>query len=136
MPHINVTVSGTTDPTLSARIAQRITELTRAHLQKDPAVTAVAITFIAPENWFIGGRSLASQSTNSFWLDIKVTEGTNTKVQMAAYLDAVFSEMLKLLNAVHEDSYIVVHEVPAAAWGFSGKTQEYRFIAGRMRTPA
>ena len=71
MPHINVTVSGTTDPTLSARIAQRITELTRAHLQKDPAVTAVAITFIAPENWFIGGRSLASQSTNSFWLDIK-----------------------------------------------------------------
>jgi 4-oxalocrotonate tautomerase len=114
MPHINVTVSGKTDPTLSARIAQQITELTRAHLQKEPAVTAVAITFIAPENWFVGGRSLASQNTNSFWLDIKVTEGTNTKVQMAAYLDAVFSEMTKLLNAVHEDSE-PFHPLPSTA---------------------
>ena len=136
MPYIHVSVSGKTDPALSAKIAHQITGLTRAHLQKDPAVTAVAITFVAPENWYVGGQSLASQNANSFWLDIKVTAGTNTKAQMAAYLEAVFTEMSKLLNSVHEDSYIIVHEVPASAWGFSGKTQEFRYIAGILKPAA
>lgn len=135
MPYINVTVAGKSDSAISTGIAQRVTELTKEHLQKDPTVTAVAITFVAPENWFVGGQSLASQNANSFWLDIKVTQGTNTKLQLAAYLEAIFKEMTRLLNSVHADSYILVHEVPASAWGFSGKTQEYRFIAGLL-TPA
>ena len=132
MPYIHVSVSGKTDPALSAKIAQQITELTRAHLQKDPAVTAVAITFVTPEHWYVGGKSLASLGANSFWLDIKVTQGTNTKTQMAAYLEDVFKEMKKLLNMIHDNSYILVHEVPATSWGFAGKTQEYRFVAGRI----
>jgi 4-oxalocrotonate tautomerase len=37
--------------------------------------------------------------------------------------------MVTLLGPVHDDSYIMIHEVPAPAWGYSGKTQEYRFIA-------
>ena len=40
--------------------------------------------------------------------------------------------MTRLLGAVHHESYILVHEVPAAAYGFGGRTQEYRFIAGRI----
>ena len=136
MPYIHVSVSGKSDHALSVKIAQTITELTSTHLQKDPAVTAVAITFVGHENWYIGGKSLASLNTNSFWLDIKVTHGTNTKTQMAAYLNAVFGEMDTLLTAVHEDSYVMVHEVPATSWGFAGKTQEYRFIAGRMTPTA
>lgn len=129
MPILNVSVAGKPDMARSAAIATLLTELTRAHLKKDPLVTAVAIIYIEPENWFVGGRSLASQTTSSFWLDIKVTSGTNTKVQLAAYLEAVFTEMSKLLGSVHEDSYILVHEVPASAWGFSGKSQEFRYVA-------
>ncbi|TIU15018.1 MAG: 4-oxalocrotonate tautomerase, partial [Mesorhizobium sp.] len=26
-----------------------------------------------------------------------------------------------------------VHEVPAAAYGYGGKTQEFRFISGRLK---
>ena len=136
MPYIHVSVSGKSDHALSAKIAHSITEMTKAHLQKDPAVTAIAITFAGQENWYIGGKSLAGLNTNSFWLDIKVTQGTNTKMQMAAYLEAVFGEMKALLSSVHEDSYILVHEVSATSWGFAGKTQEYRFIAGRMTPTA
>ena len=135
MPILNVSVTGKSDPARSATIAARLTELTHAHLQKDPAVTAVVINYVEPEHWFVGGISLAYQNAKSFWLDIKVTQGTNTKLQLAAYLEAIFKEMTRLLNSVHADSYILVHEVPASAWGFSGKTQEYRFIAGLL-TPA
>lgn len=133
MPYINVTVTGQKNAALSKRIAGDVTELTKLHLRKDPTVTAVSVSYIDPEHWFAGGASLAEQGTNTFWLDIKVVDGTNTKPELAAYLDAVFATLSKTLGGAHPESYVLVHEVPAAAYGFGGKTQEYRFIAGRMQ---
>lgn len=134
MPILNVSVSVHPDAALSERIANELSDLTKNILHKDPAVTSVAITYIAPENWIVGGKSLASQGRNSFWLDIKVTAGTNTKSEMADYIEAVFGMMGRVLGELHDTSYTVVHEVPAAAWGFAGKTQEYRFVAGRIKS--
>ena len=136
MPFLNVSVSAAPDAALTNAIAAELSELTQSHLRKDPAVTSVAITYLSPENWIVGGASLASQGRSSFWLDIKVTAGTNTKPEMADYIEGVFAAMGRLLGALHETSYIVVHEVPAAAWGFGGKTQEHRFVAGRLKNAA
>jgi 4-oxalocrotonate tautomerase len=136
MPILNVSIAGRPDRSRSAAIAKMLTDLTRVHLQKDPTVTAVAINHIDPEHWFVGGQSLADLNASSFWLDIKVTAGTNTKAHMANYLEAVFREMSKLIRTVHDDSYIMVHEVPASAWGFSGKSQEYRYVAGILKVAA
>ncbi len=133
MPYINVTVTGQKNAALSKRIAGDVTELTKLHLRKDPTVTAVSVSYIDPEHWFAGGASLAEQGTNTFWLDIKVVDGTNTKPELAAYLDAVFATLSAILGGAHQESYVLVHEVQAAAYGFGGKTQEYRFIAGRMQ---
>jgi 4-oxalocrotonate tautomerase len=136
MPILNVSVSGQPDTALSTSIAGDLSEATKVHLHKDPAVTAVAINYIAPESWIVGGKSLASQGLKSFWLDIKVTAATNTKSEMADFIEAVFQAMARVLGALHDTSYIVVHEVPAAAWGFAGKTQEFRFVAGRIKNAA
>ena len=136
MPIINVSVTGKPDPALSERIAQQVTELTRSHLRKDPAITAVAVHYIDPAHWFAGGRSLAAQGVNTFWLDIKVVDGTNTKQEMAAYLEDVYATLAGTLGETHQESYILVHEVPAAAYGFGGKTQEFRFISGKLKATA
>ena len=136
MPIINVSVTGKSDPILSQRIAEQVTELTKSHLKKDPTITAVAIHYVDPAHWFAGGKSLASQGANSFWLDIKVVDGTNTKQEMANYLEAVFATLGDTLGGTHTESYILVHEVPAAAYGFGGKTQEFRFISGRLKHAA
>ncbi|MDB5602335.1 MAG: hypothetical protein JWN71_4379 [Xanthobacteraceae bacterium] len=136
MPIINVTISYHPDPALSQRLATEVTELARLHLRKDPTVTAVAVSYIDPQHWFAGGTSLASQGRNTFWLDIKVVDGTNTKQELASYLEAVFAAMSGLLGDVHAESYILVHEVPAAAYGFGGKTQEFRFIEGKLKAAA
>lgn len=129
MPYIHVAVTRQADPTLSREIATRVSALTATHLGKDPAITAVAVTYVDPQHWFAGGRSLAEQGKNTFWLDIKVVDGSNTRTEMAAYLEAVFATLSALLGNVHRESYALVHEVPAAAYGYAGKTQEYRFIA-------
>ncbi len=132
MPILNLSLTTPPDAGRSADIATRLSALTAEHLRKDPTITAVAIQHIDPAHWFAGGRSLAEQGQATFWLDIKVVDGSNTKTELAAWLDAVFAELTALLGGVHHESYALVHEVPAAAYGYGGKTQEFRFIAGRM----
>lgn len=133
MPIISVSVTGKPDAALSATIAREVTELTATHLRKDPTITAVAISYLDPQHWFAGGKSLAEYGAKTFWLDIKVVDGTNTKLELEAYLKAIFAAFGRLLGEMHEESYAFVHEVPAAAYGYGGKTQEFRFISARLK---
>jgi 4-oxalocrotonate tautomerase len=133
MPIINISVTGKPDAKLSAAIAKEATDITAKLLRKDPTITAVAVSYIDSQHWFAGGKSLAEHGTNTFWLDIKVVDGTNTKLELEAYLKAIFEAFGRLLGTVHEESYALVHEVPAAAYGFGGKSQEFRFISGRLK---
>lgn len=133
MPIINVSVTGRPDAALSATIAREVSELTATHLRKDPTITAVAISYLDPQHWFAGGKSMAEHGAKTFWLDIKVVDGTNTKLELEGYLKAIFAAFGRMLGQMHEESYAFVHEVPAAAYGYGGKTQEFRFISGRLK---
>ena len=136
MPIINLAVTGKPDPSLSQRLASEVTALTKAHLRKDPTVTAIAVTYVDPQHWFAGGESLAAQNADTFWLDIKVVDGTNTKQELAEYIDRVFAALSVIFGHLHNESYVLVHEVPAAAYGYGGKTQEFRFVSGRLQAAA
>ncbi|MDW9570274.1 4-oxalocrotonate tautomerase [Sinorhizobium meliloti] len=132
MPIINISVTGQPEPELSAKVAAKVSDLTQSHLRKDPSVTAVVVSYVDPRHWFAGGKSLASQQASSFWLDIKVVDGTNTKQELGAYIEAIFASFEDILGTVHPESYVLMHEVPAAAYGYGGKTQEFRYISGRL----
>ena len=136
MPIINVSVTGKPDAKLSAAVAKEATDITAKLLHKDPTITAVAVNYIDPQHWFAGGKSLAERGSNTFWLDIKVVDGTNTKLELEAYLKAIFEAFGRLLGSVHEESYAYVDEVSAAAYGYGGKSQEFRFISGRLEAAA
>lgn len=133
MPIITITLSTAPDVARSSRIAKAASVLTAQHLKKDPTITAVVIQHVSPEHWFAGGPSLAAQGLHSFWLDIKVVDGSNTKPELAAYLEAIFAAMSEELGGLHHESYALVHEVPASAYGYGGKTQEFRFIYNRLK---
>ena len=137
MPLITVTYSSARKaPSLKAEIAAAVSDLTARILRKDPRVTAIIVKAVDAADWFAGGRSLAEQSRASFWLDVHVTEGTNTKDEKAAYLAAVFQRMGELLGPLHEESYVHVDEVRGDAYGFGGLTQERRYIAGKLEQSA
>src|SRR6266545_4148009 len=93
MPILNVTISAQPSAELVRRIAGGLVERTARVLRKRPDLTAVAVQFVPPEHWIVGGRSLAEQGLSSFWLDIKVVDGTNTKDEKAAYQREVFAFM-------------------------------------------
>jgi 4-oxalocrotonate tautomerase len=127
MPIINVKVSATPSSEMSAQIASLLIEKTSRILKKKPELTAIAIEYVDPHHWIVGGTSLAVQQKNSFYFDIKVVDETNTKTEKALYVAEVFEAFARLLGNLHPESYVYVQDVRPTAYGFGGRTQEYRF---------
>jgi len=127
MPIINVKVGAKKSPGLAQRIADTLSELTSRILHKDPHILSIAIDFVDPDTWIIGGRSLSTQHKSSIYFDIKVTDETNTKDEKALYLRNAFEAFEDLLGDLHEESYFYVQDVRAASYGYGGRTQEFRF---------
>lgn len=137
MPIIQVKYSTPSPkPGLVKQIAAAASRLSAQHLRKNPEVTAVTVEPVAADSWFAGGASLAEQNKASFFLDIKIVDGTNTKDEKAAFIAAVFATMGELLGDLHHESYVYVHDVAASAYGFGGLTQERRYIAGKLGVAA
>jgi len=81
MPMISVRyVTPTPRPELRGEIAALAARLGAERLGKDPNVTVVLVEPADPEGWFVAGRRPAVEDgKGTFWLDIKITAGTNTK---------------------------------------------------------
>ena len=130
MPMITVRyVTPKATPELRPRIAALAARLSAEHLGKDPAVTAVLVEPADPEGWFIAGKRPTEAGLAAFWLDIKITAGTNVKSDTTRFVQAVFEGMRELLGPVHEESYVLVHAVDGDAYGYGGRTQNGRWAA-------
>ena len=107
-------------------IAQALTRLTALHLRKRPEVTAVMIDELPAGQWHIGGEPVQSSTV---YLEISITQGTNTSAQKAAFIEAAFTELQQQIGQgapLAPASYVIVREVPATDWGYGGQTQESR----------
>lgn len=126
MPILNVQVSAQRSPELSAQITETLLDLTSRILGKRRDLTAVVIDYVDPRDWFVAGRSLAELGKSSFYFDVKVVDETNTKAEKARYVAEAFEAFGRLLGDLHHESYVYVQDVRASAYGFGGRTQEFR----------
>lgn len=127
MPILNVKVSAQRSDELTNAIGELLLDITSRILGKNPQVTAIAIDYVDPRDWIVGGSTLASQGKSSVYFDVKVTDETNTKDEKAAYVAAAFDGFARLLGNLHDESYVYVQDVRAAAYGYGGRTQEWRY---------
>jgi len=128
MPYLNLRLGNELPVEALDRAIGLLTDLTVDVLGKKRELVSVAIDSPPRGRWAIGGRLIDAVASRTFYLDIKVTEGTNTKREKAEYLAQVWSGLEEILGAVDPASYIVIHEVRADAWGYQGRTQEYRHV--------
>lgn len=128
MPILNVKISAAPNPELVTSVSEMLLELTTRILHKKRELTAIAIDFVPPEHWVVGGTTLAEQHKRSVYFDIKIVDGTNTKDEKAAYVAAAFEAFARLLGDLHDESYIYLQDVRADAYGYGGRTQEHRYI--------
>lgn len=126
MPHIVVHQSGAPDAQLARNVVERICQLTQEVLGKSLAVISIEVVHVPSDAWFIGGTSLATLGRSAFNLDISITDETNTKAEKARYVQEVFAAMAALRPDLHDVSYVHLIDARAAAYGYGGKTQEFR----------
>jgi 4-oxalocrotonate tautomerase len=127
MPILNVKVSAARSSEMTRKISTVLSNLTKQILGKDPQVTSIAIEYVDPEDWIVGGKSLSEQGKSSVYFDIKITDETNTKAEKAIYIREAFAAFSELLGDLHHESYIYIQDVRATAYGYGGKTQEFRY---------
>lgn len=132
MPILNVKVSGRPSAEMTQAISEMLLEHTSRILRKKREVTSVAIDYVPPEDWVVAGATLAQQGKSSFYFDVKVVDGTNTKDEKAQYVKEVFAGFARLLPNLHEESYMYVQDVRPETYGYGGVTQEYRYIRAKL----
>ena len=98
MPILNVKVSQPASATLTQSISEILLDLTTKILHKKPELTSIAIDYVPADQWVVAGSTLAAQGKNSFYFDIKVVDGTNTKDEKAQYIAEAFAAFGKLLG--------------------------------------
>jgi 4-oxalocrotonate tautomerase len=133
MPMITLQISSPEVERLAEQAAQLAASLTARILRKPPEVTHVAVHVVPPERWFVAGRSLAAWGKAGFFLEVRISDGTNTKDDKAAFVAEAFQAMGKLLGELHPESYVHVIDARADAYGYGGLTQERRYIEARKR---
>jgi 4-oxalocrotonate tautomerase len=119
-------------PELRPQIAELAARLGAEKLGKDPGVTAVLVEPADPASWFVAGAPPTRAGLSAFWLDIKVTAGTNTKAETAAFVKAAYEGMAALLGPLHEECYVYVHATDGDAYGYGGRTQNSRWAAAHL----
>jgi 4-oxalocrotonate tautomerase len=127
LPILNVKVSAKRSTGMASQVSSILLDLTARILRKNPQLTSIAIEYVDPEKGTVAGKSLAEQGKSSFYFDIKITDETNSIAEKAQYIGEAFEAFAKLLGNLHEESYIYVQDVRAAAYGYGGRTQEYRY---------
>lgn len=126
MPHIVIQLSGEPDNDLARQAVAAVNQLTASVLDKQLGVMATTVQFIPDHQWYIGGRPLTESGGSAFHLDISITDETNTKAEKARFISEVFTAMTRLRPDLHETSYVHLIDARAAAYGYGGRTQEWR----------
>jgi 4-oxalocrotonate tautomerase len=130
MPMLQLKITPPQDAQRRALLAQRLTTLTHEILGKRRRVTALVIEDLPKDRWFLGAEAPQEAAA---WLEISVTQGTNTSDEKQAFVEQAYRELEQQLGSLADASYVIVREVPATDWGFGGQTQEAR---QKSRTPA
>lgn len=126
MPILTLKFSANTQLKDANALAVALTKLSTESLDKRSEVTAVVFQRMAENHWWVGGEAHQHALVQ---LDIRVTQGTNTEAEKAAFIAQAFELLPKHLlkgQQMHATSYISVQELPATDWGYGGFTQQQR----------
>ena len=124
MPFLNLKIAAPDlAPGQVRKLHADLTEQMGRILGKKTELTAVFIEHVPLTGWAIGAADVPLAAH----LDVNVTAGTNDELQKARFL-AEAHDLLKMTlgEGLPLATYVVIREVPANAWGYSGLSQEQR----------
>ena len=126
MPILTLKLSANANLKDAHALARDLTTLSTKVLHKRSDVTSAVFERAPENNWWIGGETSAQVLMQ---LDIRITHGTNSAAEKAAFVTAAFALLPQYLaqgQQLHAISYISVQELAATDWGYGGYTQQQR----------
>jgi 4-oxalocrotonate tautomerase len=127
MPTLRLQTTPLLNPERYRALGAALTRITAQVLHKKPEVTVVMIDDLPAARYLVAGRDAAQPIA---CLEISITAGTNTAEEKSQFIREAYAELHRQLSvgstALHEASYVIVRELPASDWGYSGQTQAAR----------
>lgn len=133
MPIINIQLTASITENEATEIAQRSTTIMGDILGKDTNLTAVTITIIEKQHWFINSTSLSHNKTESALVNVKISQDSNSTAEKSAAISAFYELLDEIAGPLDNTSYVALQELPMTDWGYGGKTQAARKL---RRTPS
>lgn len=126
MPYINIRLGATLNASQHKQLYKETTSLMNTIMRKRPEVTVVHIQESEPRFWSTDSSALEPHDPIGAYVDIKVTEGTNTPEEKAEMISQTVKMLKESIGAVQDACYVVIDDIPATSWGYDGKTQAER----------
>jgi 4-oxalocrotonate tautomerase len=126
MPYINIRLGASLDASQHGFLYAKTTALMNNVRGKRAEVTVVHIQESKPHFWSTNATTLGSSDPIGAYVDIKVTEGTNTPEEKAKMISETVKMLKESVGVVQEACYVVIDDIPADSWGYDGKTQAQR----------
>lgn len=126
MPYINIRIGTTLESTQRKQLYEKTTALMNTVLGKRREVTVVHIQESEPQQWSTNAVQLSPNEPIGAYVDIKVTDGTNTPEEKAEMISQTVRMLKDVIDTIQEACYVVIDDVPANSWGYDGITQAAR----------
>lgn len=126
MPYINIRLSTSLDDTQRSRLFEKTTSLMHTVMGKRKEVTVVQIQESESKGWSVNGKPLSPSGVPEAYVNIKVTDGTNSSEEKAEMIAATVDMLNEVVGPMQEACYVVIDCIPADSWGYNGKTQAAR----------
>ena len=127
MPYVSATLNATPNDELTARAIATLTDLAVEILRKERARTTVAVQYVPRAQWARGGVTLP---VPAYFVQVKVTAGTNLRDDKARYVSEVNKSLQSLLGEA--SGYVAVEELAADSWGYAGEMQELHYLRNKV----
>lgn len=126
MPYINIRLGKNLNNEQRIQLFEQTTSLMNTVMRKRREVTVVHIQESEPHQWSTNSIPLTAKSPVGAYVDIKVTDGTNTVEEKAEMVSQTVNMLKDVVGIIQEACYVVIDDLPADSWGYNGKTQAAR----------
>lgn len=124
MPYMHITLTRPLSRDRQQVLAEACTQLLADGLRKRHEVSAVRIS-LSQDTWTIGGTPQGPENGPCHG-EVFITAGTNSSEEKSRFITNWHALIQASCGPLAEASYLVIHEIPADAWGYDGHTQAWR----------
>ena len=129
MPYINIRLGKNLENEQRRKLYEETTTLMNTVMGKNPEVTVVNIQESDPQQWSVNANSLTANDPTGAYVDIKVTDQTNTQEEKAEMIAKTVKMLQDVVGIIQEACYVIIDDISADSWGYNGKTQAARTIS-------